>query len=81
MKQTCALLAALLLAPLAALRAANMENHLELFEPANDEKLINFHPHFQWRGPEMTLDYQPECEIQIATEPDFAKVLGGGLSM
>ena len=85
MKQTCALLAALLLAPLAALRAANMENHLELFEPANDEKLINFHPHFQWRGPEMTLDYQPECEIQIATEPDFAKVLaadviGGGMN-
>ena len=62
-----------------------MERHLELFEPADGEKLINYHPHFQWHGPEMTLDYQPECEIQIATEPGFQKlvatdVIGGGMN-
>lgn len=58
---------------------------LELSEPANGEKLMNYHPHFQWRGPEMTLDYQPECEIQIATDSDFANVIvtdviGGGMN-
>ena len=77
--------AVLLLVPLAVLRAADRDNRLELFEPAQGEKLINYHPHFQWRGPEMTLDYQPECEIQIATEPGFQKVLatdviGGGMN-
>lgn len=48
-------------------QAATSDNGLliELFDPANGEKLINYHPHFQWRGLEMTLGYQPECEIQI----------------
>jgi hypothetical protein len=58
---------------------------LEPFEPAQDEALINFHPHFQWKGPEMTLDYQPECEIQVATDKDFREVVisnsvGGGMN-
>jgi hypothetical protein len=58
---------------------------LEPFEPAQDEALINFHPHFQWKGPEMALDYQPECEIQVATEPTFENivatdVIGGGMN-
>jgi parallel beta-helix repeat protein len=71
--------------PLVMLRAADVNHRLEPFEPANGEKVINYHPHFQWRGPEMTLDYQPECEIQIATEPDFKKllatdVIGGGMN-
>ena len=79
------LLTALLLVPLAALHAADLDKRLELFEPAHGEKLINYHPHFQWRGPEMTLDYQPECEIQIATEPGFQElvatdVIGGGMN-
>jgi len=85
MKRTLALLTALLLAPLAALQAAGGDSRLEPFEPANGEKLINYHPHFQWRGLEMTLDYQPECEIQIAKEPEFKKllatdVIGGGMN-
>ena len=85
MKHTLTLLTALLLVPLAALQAAGGGSRLEPFEPANGEKLINYHPHFQWRGPEMTLDYQPECEIQIATEPEFKKllatdVIGGGMN-
>jgi hypothetical protein len=85
MRTALTLLLALLLAPLAALHAADLNNRLELFEPAHGEKLINYHPHFQWRGPEMTLDYQPECEIQIATEPGFQKlvatdVIGGGMN-
>ena len=58
---------------------------LEPFEPAQGESLINFHPHFQWKGPEMTLDYQPECEIQVATDQDFREVVisnavGGGMN-
>jgi hypothetical protein len=58
---------------------------LEPFEPAQGESLINFHPHFQWKGPEMTLDYQPECEIQVATDQDFREVIisnaiGGGMN-
>jgi hypothetical protein len=78
----CSLLTALLLS---ASLAAGRESPLEPFEPANGEKLINYHPHFQWRGPEMTLDDQPECEIQIATEPEFKKllvtdVIGGGMN-
>jgi hypothetical protein len=85
MKRALRVLTTLLLAPLAALHAASGDNRLEPFEPANGERLINYHPHFQWRGPEMTLDYQPECEIQIATEPDFKKllatdVIGGGMN-
>jgi hypothetical protein len=79
------LVIALVASPLATLQAAGSDPLLEPFEPANGEKLINYHPHFQWRGPEMTLDYQPECEIQIATEPDFKKllatdVIGGGMN-
>ena len=70
---------------LAASFAVAGESRLEPFEPANGEKLINYHPHFQWRGPEMTLDSQPESEIQIATEADFQKlvasdVIGGGMN-
>lgn len=70
---------------LAASFAVAGESRLEPFEPANGEKLINYHPHFQWRGPEMTVDSQPECEIQIATEADFQKlvatdVIGGGMN-
>jgi hypothetical protein len=58
---------------------------LEPFEPAQGESLINFHPHFQWKGPEMTLDYQPECEIQVATDVGFkavvvTDVIGGGMN-
>jgi hypothetical protein len=58
---------------------------LEPFEPAQGESLINFHPHFQWKGPGMTLDYQPECEIQIATDKEFREVainslIGGGMN-
>lgn len=58
---------------------------LEPFEPAQGESLINFHPHFQWKGPEMTLDYQPECEIQVAMDKDFREVvienvIGGGMN-
>jgi hypothetical protein len=58
---------------------------LEPFEPAQGESLINFHPHFQWKGPEMTLDYMPECEIQVATDQDFREVvisnaIGGGIN-
>jgi len=85
MRRSILIFAALLAAPLVALHAAGGGSRLEPFEPANGEKLINYHPHFQWRGPEMTLDYQPECEIQIATEPDFKKllatdVIGGGMN-
>ncbi len=79
------LVIALIIAPLATLHAAGGGSHLEPFEPANGEKLINYHPHFQWRGPEMTLDDQPECEIQIAADSDFRRVLatdviGGGMN-
>ena len=85
MKIAILLFSALLLAPLVTVHAAGGGRRLEPFEPAKGEKLINYHPHFQWRGPEMTLDYQPECEIQIATEPDFKKllatdVIGGGMN-
>lgn len=85
MKMAISLFSALLLAPLVTVHAAGGDRRLEPFEPANGEKLINYHPHFQWRGPEMSLDYQPECEIQIATEPEFKKVLatdviGGGMN-
>ena len=78
----CSFLTALLLS---ASLATGRESRLEPFEPANGNKLINYHPHFQWRGPEMTADYQPECEIQIATEADFQKlvatdVIGGGMN-
>ena len=85
MKIAILLFSALLLAPLVTVHAAGGDRRLEPFEPANGEKLINYHPHFQWRGPEMTLDDQPECEIQIAAEPDFKKllatdVIGGGMN-
>lgn len=85
MNPTRTLIAILLVLPRFMLNAAALDEHLVLFEPANGERLMNFHPHFQWRGPEMTLDYQPECEIQIATAPDFQKllatdVIGGGMN-
>ena len=85
MKFSFSLLAVLIAMPLSKLRAAGSDNCLEPFEPANGEKLMNYHPHFQWRGPEMTLDDQPECEIQIATEPEFqhlvaTDVIGGGMN-
>jgi hypothetical protein len=85
LKHTLTSAIALQLAPLFGLNAAEANRPLAPFEPAHCEKLINYHPHFQWNGPEMTLDYQPECEIQIATEPDFktlvAKdVIGGGMN-
>jgi hypothetical protein len=78
-------LAALLIAPLLKANAEELKTELEPFEPAKGEKLSNYHPHFQWRGPEMTLDYQLECEIEIATEPNFQKlevadVIGGGMN-
>ena len=85
MKIAISLFSALLFAPLVTVHAAGGDRRLEPFEPANGEKLINYHPHFQWRGPEMTLDDQPECEIQIAADSDFRKVLatdviGGGMN-
>jgi parallel beta-helix repeat protein len=85
LKRTLASIAVLIGAPLLTLNAAEVNRHIDLFEPANGEKLINYHPHFQWTGPEMTLDYQPECEIQIAAEPSFktlvaTDVIGGGMN-
>jgi hypothetical protein len=58
---------------------------LEPFEPSQGEAIINLHPHFQWKGPEMTLTQQPECEIQVATDSDFKEVvitdvIGGGMN-
>lgn len=85
LKHALTVVVALLLVPLVGLNASELNRHVELFEPADSEKLVNYHPHFQWRGPEMTLDYQPECEIQIATEPGFnslvaTDVIGGGMN-
>lgn len=85
MNPTRTLIAILLVLPGLIVNAAAPDERLVLFEPANGERLMNFHPHFQWRGPEMTLDVQPECEIQIATAPDFQKllttdVIGGGMN-
>jgi hypothetical protein len=58
---------------------------LEPFEPSQGESIINRHPHFQWKGPEMTLTQQPECEIQVAKDGDFKEVvitdvIGGGMN-
>ncbi len=78
-------LSGILIVVLMQLNAEDLKQVLEPFEPANGEMLISYHPHFQWRGPEMTLDYQPECEIQIAREPNFEKLeatdmIGGGMN-
>lgn len=54
-------------------------------EPADNSQFINLHPHFQWDGPEMCVDYSPEVRIQIAEDESFINiidedVIGGGVN-
>ena len=67
-----------MLVPMAALNAADLKNRLELFEPANGEKLINYHPHFQWQGPEMTLYVNGVLMCQI-TDNDASTAARSGI--